>query len=146
MHVVNTETDGKATSTGPLMHYMVQRYYHDMMPYASLDMEEIFDTVKNIPYQADPDDAETIMRPLYTMQSVGSGGDCDDKAIAIASWALINRIPYRFVAVRAFGRPALHHVYAEIYKPNLGGWIPMDATYSVNTLGQAGDYVEHVII
>lgn len=146
MRVMETRTNGKATETGKLMHRMVDMYYRDMMPYASFDIDEIFNIVKDIPYNPDPEDAETLMRPMYTMNSIGTGGDCDDKAIALASYAKINRIPYRFVAVRAHGKPDLHHVFVEFYKPIMGGWFPMDATYSVNTLGITNDYAERVVI
>lgn len=139
------ETNGKAVATGPYMHAMVNNYWRDMVPWGTLSLPEIFDRIKNIPYRPDPPTVETLMRPYYTMRGFGWGGDCDDKAIALASWAVINRIPYRFVAVRRQGMPTLHHVFTQLFVN--GKWLSADTTYSVNTLGRERDvYVERVII
>lgn len=141
----SVETNGKARATGPYMHAMVNTYWQDMIPWGTLSLPEIFDTIKNIPYRPDPPDIETLMRPYYTMRQLGWGGDCDDKSIALASWALINRIPYRFVAVRKAGAPTLHHVFTQLQVN--GKWMSADATYSVNTLGRERDiYVERIVI
>lgn len=139
------ETNGKANATGVYMHDMVRRYHTDMIPWGTMSLPEIFETIKNIPYRPDPPTVETLMRPYYTMRRMGWGGDCDDKAIALASWAVLNRIPYRFVAARKHSEPALHHVYTELLIN--GRWMPADATYKVNTLGSTRDsYAERVII
>lgn len=141
----SVETNGKAAATGPYMHAMVRTYWRDMIPWGSHSLPEIFERIKNLPYRPDPETVETLMRPYYTMRGFGWGGDCDDKAIALASWAVINRIPYRFVAVRKAGMPTLHHVFTQL---NIDGkWLSVDPTYSVNILGQERDhYVERVII
>ena len=139
------ETNGKANATGPYMHTMVQTYWRDMVPWGSLSLPQIFDRIKRIPYRPDPPTVETLMRPYYTMNMLGWGGDCDDKAIALASWAVINRMPYRFVAVRRADMPTLHHVYTELWDGRR--WLPADATYSVNQLGREREqYAERVII
>lgn len=133
-------TDGSAKATGRLMHRMVCMYHDDMLPYIHYSLPEIFSIIASIPYRPDPPD-ETIQRPFYTMARLGSGGDCDDKAIALASWALLTtppdpytRIPYRFIAARNPGRESLHHVYTEIYTE--GRYIPADCTYNFNALGR----------
>lgn len=141
----SVETNGKATATGPYMHAMVEQYYDDMIPWGTYSLPEIFTLLKNIPYRPDPPTVETLMRPYYTMNRMGWGGDCDDKAIALASWAKINHIPYRFVAVRRQGKPTLHHVFTQLLVN--GKWLSADCTYSVNTLGRERDvYAERVII
>jgi len=143
--VTRTQTDGKATSTGPYMRSMVYAYHKDMVPWASLTLPEIFDTIKAIPFRPDPPNEETLMRPLYTMNGWGWGGDCDDKCICLASWAYLNAIPCRFVAVRRSDMPVLHHVVCELYIE--GRWIHADPTYSFNTLGREREpYAEKVII
>jgi len=147
MKVSTVFTNGDARETGVLMRRMVSKYYTDMVPYAQLSLPEIFDRVKNIPFRSDPDGIETLMRPLYTMTLQGFGGDCDDKAIAIASYLTLNRIPWRFVAVRRPERKNLHHVYTEYYNRIMNRWLPLDATYNINTLGhERGIYVERVLI
>jgi transglutaminase-like putative cysteine protease len=138
-------TDGKAKSTWPLMHLMVRKYHKDMIPYTYLTLTEIYEKIKCLPYRADPVDLETLMRPKYTMEMRGYGGDCDDKAIALASWAYCMNIPYRFLAVRKKDKKNLHHVYPELYIS--GRWVTCDPTYSFNCLGRTNDeYVEKVII
>lgn len=144
MNISQVVTDGKAASTGPYMHKMVRDYHRDMAPFAHMPFNEIFRKIKNLPYRYDPPTVETLMRPAYTMDMKGYGGDCDDKAIAIASWAVLNGIPYRFVAVRKPGRPRLHHVFAELFIN--GNWINADCTYRHNTLGREQEYAEKLII
>jgi len=139
-------TDGRAETTGKLMVEVVNRYYLDMMPLAHLPLIEAFDVIKKIPFRPDPLEEETLMRPYYTMNMMGSGGDCDDKAIALASYCKIKGLPCRFVAVRRPDQQILHHVFTEIYIDN-AGWIHADPTYRFNTLGREREqYAEYVII
>lgn len=145
MDITRVKTNGTAKETGPYMHFMVKKYYRDMMPYAHLSLYEIYDLIKSIPYNPDPPDVETLQRPLYTMEYQTVAGDCDDKSIALASWAYINGYPYRFIAARKFDRNVLHHVYPELYIKNR--WVPVDPTYAFNVLGRERDrYIEKVII
>ena len=127
-----------ARQTGRLMHRMVELYFFDMAPYASMSYPEFYDFMKNIPFNPDPENIELLKRPYYTVKRIGPGGDCDDKSIAVASWAKIAGIPYRFVGVgnkiSKNEKILLSHVYPELY---IGGkWIPFDTTYSFNILGQ----------
>lgn len=132
-----------AQHTGYRMHQMVVDYYWNMAPYASLSLIEMYDKIKSIPYQEDPPGMELIKRPQYTMEQIGPGGDCDDKAIAMASWARVNSLEYNFIAVgrkepgKKYARNEkilLTHVFSIIRID--GTWIIADATYSQNTLGQ----------
>lgn len=143
--VSRAKTNGKAAQTGPLMHHMVNTYHMDMAPHASLSLTEIYNLIKSIPYRPDPPYEETLMRPLFTMNSWGWGGDCDDKSIALASWAVLNSIPYRFIAVRSANHNILHHVFPQLYINS--EWITTDATYNFNTLGREREqYIERVVI
>lgn len=138
-------TDGSAKQTGVLMHGMVNRYYRDMLPYSKYSLGEIFDIVKSIPFREDPPYEETLQRPAYTMRNRAWGGDCDDKSICLASWAVLHGCPYEFIACRAFNKEALHHVYPEIFIN--GKWIICDATYPFNILGvERETYAEKTII
>lgn len=76
MKIYHIRTDGKAQSTGAVMRSMVEKYYLDMAPYASLSVIQVFNLIKNLPYRPDPVDIETLMRPKYTMTMKGYGGDC----------------------------------------------------------------------
>lgn len=126
-----------ARQTGKAMHKMAKQYASDMAPWAHLSLIEIFDTLKALPYYPDPQNNELVKRPYYTMVGVYAGGDCDDKAVALASWAILNGIPYRFIGV---GRRTnsnikinLTHVYPMVYINS--DWIIADATYNHNVLG-----------
>lgn len=144
MQIETVHTNGKVKSTGPLMHKMVNMYYKDMLPWAHWSLPDIFDFIKALPFREDPPTEETLMRPLYTMTLQGWGGDCDDKSIALASWAKLNNIPYRFVAVRRVDRTSFHHVYSLLY---IGGhWIHADPTYKFNMLGRKREYAQYAII
>jgi len=144
MNIYHIKTDGKAPSTGKVMRAMVDKFYRDMAPYATLSAVGAFNLIKNLPYRPDPEQAETIMRPLYTLNMQGYGGDCDCKAIAMASWAKLNRIPYRFIAIRRPGRDALHHVATELFMD--GKWIFFDPTYRFNRYAVTRPEAERVII
>lgn len=134
MKIAYTETDGTALATGPLMGRMVETYHRDMAPYAHLSALEIFERIKHIPYVPDPKNEEVLQRPAYTMTATGAGGDCDDKAIALASWARIHGIPYRFVTIRRPDKKIYHHVFPELYIS--GSWIAADPTYAFNEMGR----------
>lgn len=127
-----------AKQTGKFMHLMVNEFYRDMAPYASLSYPDFFDLMKSLPFNPDPHHIELLKRPMYTMKRIGPGGDCDDKSIAIGSWAKISGIPYRFVGVgmqtHKKKKILLSHVFPELY---IGGnWISFDATYGFNLLGK----------
>jgi len=144
MKVYKLVTNGTAGETGALMKKVVETYYRDMAPYASYSLLKIFDTIKNLPYRPDPLYTETLMRPAHTMRMRGTGGDCDDKAIALAAWARLHKIPYRFIAIRRFGRKTLHHVAVELYTHNR--WLFCDPTYSFNTIGRKREEAERLIV
>lgn len=127
------------------MHRMVETYYRDMLPYAHLSLEQVYDIIKALPFRPDPENNETLMRPSYTMLMLGTGGDCDDKSIALASYCRLVGIPYRFIAVRRADQKTLHHVFLECYIRNK--WIHVDPTYRFNTLGREREpYAEYVLI
>jgi len=144
MKIYTFNTNGSAVSTGALMRKVVETYYRDMLPYASYSMLEVFDRIKKLPFRPDPVTTETLMRPSHTMNMRGTGGDCDDKAIALASWARLFSIPYRFVAIRRHGRKFLHHVAVELYTHSR--WLFLDPTYSFNTIGRKRDEAERLIL
>lgn len=127
------------------MYRMASAWKQDMAPYASMSAAQVFNLLRLIPYRPDPPDVEFLQRPLHTIRMTGQGGDCDDKAIAAGSWAHLNGIPYRFVAVSRFPDRPLHHVYAEMYIGTR--WIAFDPTYSFNVLGRPMcEYPQRVVL
>lgn len=144
MKVYKIVTDGAAKTTGAIMKKVVETFYKDMLPFAHLSLLQVFDIIKRLPYRPDPLTTETLMRPCHTMQMRGTGGDCDDKAIALAAYARLFNIPYRFIAIRRANRKNLHHVAVELYTNNR--WLFCDPTYSFNTIGRKRDEAERLII
>lgn len=143
-----------ARKTGERMHRMIKKYYTDMAPWASYTLLEIYEKIKNIPFQDDPPGVELIKRPLYTMLQIGPGGDCDDLSICLCSWAALNSIPYHLIAVgrrkdgvkagKLFGgdKILLTHVFPIL---KIGGnWIIADATYNLNTLGRCLGHYDRI--
>ncbi len=124
--------------TATEMYRLASAWRDDMAPYASMSPQELFDFLKDIPFNADPDDEtgegmEFLQRSYYTVTQSGPGGDCDDKAICVGAWANLRNIPFRFVAVSRSDEP-LHHVLTELYIQ--GVWWNFDPTYAFNVLGR----------
>jgi transglutaminase-like putative cysteine protease len=119
------------------MKIIAETYREDVAEYASMNLLDFYTMVKDIPYKYDMvcgKLGEILQRPQYTLNRNGAGGDCDDKAIVMASYAILNKIPYRFKAVGKIPNGAVSHVYTEFQIE--GEWIPVDATYPHNTLGK----------
>ena len=122
------------TQTGDTMYGLVERYAGDLdlieidgRPASALPLDTWFDFVRKIPYRKDKRPVEVISRPLHIVTNRHLGMDCKKKAIALASWAKVNRVPYRFVASSRRPDRKLHHVFPQI---NLSGtWDNYDATY-----------------
>ncbi len=119
--------------TASNMYRIAFAWKEDMAEYASLNLSELFDLLKNIPFNPDPPDMELLQRPWYTLNEQGPGGDCDDKSICVGAWCWLRGIPFRFVAVSADDSP-LHHVLTQLYIQNQ--WQDFDPTYSHNVLGR----------
>ncbi len=127
------------------MYRMAGAWRHDMSPYASYSLTELFQLLKSIPYNPDPADTEVLQRPWYTMRSLGFGGDCDDKAIATGAYCHLHGYPFRFVAASRDAQKPLHHVFAEIMID--GQWLIFDPTYAYNVLGRPmGTYAKRLIL
>jgi hypothetical protein len=138
MKITEEELINGPEQTGKRMRQLVEKYYLDMAPWASLSLMSIFEIIKNIPFTSDPAGHEFIKRPLYTMRQWGPGGDCDDKMIALASWARLNKLIYNFIAVgvkkAGLNIIPLTHVLLEIKID--GNWVHCDPTYAFNVCGQ----------
>jgi len=145
MQYHNTTTDGSAETTGRYMYQMVDKYYLDMLPLAHLNILDIFDFIKNLPYNNDDLSSEVLCRPALLLTGTAISGDCDDKAIALASWAKIRGIPYRFITVRSFDQQTLHHVYPQLYINS--AWMTFDPTYNFNPYGRdRKPYADYVVL
>jgi len=135
MKITKTMLTGGVKQTGAVMHRLVEDYFLDMTPFISEPVTEVFRLIANIPFLADPEGHELVQRPKFTFQF---GGDCDDKAVAMAAYLKLRGIPYRFRAVgvkRPYKRIIpLTHVWVE---GRIGdSWVVLDCTYSHNVYGQ----------
>lgn len=145
MDFIYTNTDGSAQTTGRFMYQMVDTYHNDMVQFAAYTLLEIYDFIKNIPYTPDSETAEVLIRPALLLAGIPGAGDCDDKAIALASWAHLRGIAYRFISVRAYDKKQLHHVFPELYIN--GAWLTCDATYNFNCIGRdRTPFCEYVVL
>lgn len=122
------------SQTSKNMYRIAYAWRDDMAAYATLSLEELFDLLKNIPFNADPDDTELLQRPFWTLNQLGKGGDCDDKAICVGAYCHLNKIPFRFIATSMQKDGKLHHVLTEMYIR--GRWLEFDPTYRFNVLGR----------
>jgi len=126
---------GGVKQTGAVMRRLVNDYYQDMAPYASQPEMVVFRMLADIPFVPDPAGHELVQRPKFTLQF---GGDCDDKAVAMAAYLKLRGIKYRFRAVgaRIPGKLTipLTHVWTEAIIN--GNWVILDCTYSHNVYGQ----------
>ena len=120
--------------TASEMYRIASAWREDMAPYASMSLQELFDLLKNIPFQADPKDTEFLQCPWFTLNQVSIAADCDDHAICVGAWCHLRGIPFRFVAVSRSANIPLHHVLTEMYLN--GNWFEFDPTYAFNVLGR----------
>lgn len=113
---------------------LVRRTAEDVAAWALVPLDEFFRMVSRGHYNREPDNwrAQVLARPAATISKTVPVIACANKAIIVASWAQMNGIPWRLVAVsRARGRSP-HHVFPELY---IGGeWRPVDATYPWSVL------------
>ena len=131
--------------TATEMYRLAFAWKEDMAPYATLSLPELFKFLKDIPWRADPGETEVLQRPWYTVNQIGIGGDCDDKAIAVGAYCHLHNLPFRFVAVSRSKDLDLHHVYTEI-KINRE-WLIFDPTYAYNVLGRPmGAYAKRLVL
>lgn len=124
---------------------VVRAHADDVAEWAMLPLSEFFDKVKRAAYNREPDswNAQVLARPALTMYKRAPVVACANKAIILSSWAQLNRIPWRLVAVgRIAGRPP-HHVFPEMF---IGGeWRPVDATYNWGVLFARRSYPVRIV-
>lgn len=142
-----------AEQTARYMYYLSRKYYLDMVAYSDYTIIEVFELISSLPYEFDPPGHELVKRPLYTIQGLYSGGDCDDKSVCVGAWCELTNTPYRFIGVGnpkpgvkygIFDKIKLQHVFCLVNI--MGRWVIFDPTYSFNTLGRIrGNYKRKVI-
>lgn len=124
---------------------IIRAHSKDVGMYATLDLSKFFDLLKNGSYNREPDiwGAQVLARPALTMGKRVPVVACANKAIILSSWAQLNRIPWRLVAVgRRIGKPP-HHVYPELF---IGGaWRAADPTYPYNVLFAEKSYPVRIV-
>jgi transglutaminase-like putative cysteine protease len=132
-------------TTGRLMRRIAISFASDVVPYLTLSPLQFYERVRDIPYREDPNQLEFLQRPAITLSGRGPGGDCDDKAIALASYYFLNGVRFRFVAGSRKVNGPLHHVWVRVYIE--GRWSNLDATYAWNSMGElVGEWPKQIVI
>ena len=123
-------------------------YATDMAPFASMSLPQVQELVRNIPYVRDPEGEEAVHRPWITLNGYGIGRDCDDKAVCIGAWAVLQGWSFKFLAAgNGDGKtsPAFCHVFAVLQVPGMG-WTWVDATYDYDRIGTHKPYKNQRVI
>jgi transglutaminase-like putative cysteine protease len=86
-------------------------------------------------YVRDVASVDTLQTPRATLSVLQ--GDCDDKAVLLAS--LLETIGYatRFVVSATVPGRSYNHVYVEAFVPKLGRWIPLESSIAGFPFGRA---------
>ena len=130
------------SQTGKKMFSLSKKYWRDLHSLVDVDLQTIFDYVKNIPYVEDNIGTEVIARPKYLLDpNIFPGLDCKKKAILIGSWAEAHSIPYRYLAVSEKKDGVIHHVFPQLFLEN--EWKIVDATYPQYQLFGLKDFISN---
>lgn len=86
-------------------------------------------------YVRDVNQVDTLQGPRATLSILQ--GDCDDKAVLLAS--LLETIGFvtRFAVSATIPRRSYNHIYVETFVPRLGKWIPLESSIAGFRFGQA---------
>lgn len=103
-------------------------YCMDLGPWLKVPFLAYYRHVCELPYIADPQNVETVSRPLYTLNEAYGPRDCDDKSVLVAAWMYAHGEPVRFVATSTRPDKMLHHVFCQ-----LQNGLFLDATYPYNS-------------
>lgn len=126
------------------MYRLAETYAPDLGAIGSLDLHRFFKYVAELPYHKEAGRYQVLSRPSWVLAGLSPIVACANKAILIGAWAILHRIPFRFVAVSPVVKKPLSHVYAELFLN--GEWIPADATYSWNVLGHTRNWARREIL
>ncbi len=107
----------------------------ETVPLSALGLDEMFDYVRRLPYQADPKPKEIVSRPCHLFSGRFQGIDCKKKTVLMASWAKRNGVPYRFIGSSQREDQKVHHIFPQ-FKID-GHWINADATYPDYRIGES---------
>lgn len=111
--------------TGREMARLVRSYWSDLGPWLGASFWAYYTHVCKLPYVDDPEDVETVSRPIYTLNPAYRPRDCDDKAVLMACWFHGRGIRCRFVASSTRPDKQVHHVFLQV-----DGVGFVDATYN----------------
>lgn len=111
--------------TGQQMARLVSLYWSDLGAWLDRPFLEYYRFVCSLPYVSDPDNVETVSRPLFTLNPDYRPRDCDHKAVLLAAWWYGHGRPVRFVASSCKPSKTLGHVFIQV-----GDGLFFDATYN----------------
>jgi len=94
---------------------------------SDFSLSEYFDFVRNIPYRKDGAPVEVVSRPYYILKHKNLGADCKKKAILMASFLRLKRIPFRYIGSSNRKDKKIHHIFVQGKID--GEYKNLDATY-----------------
>lgn len=101
------------------------------------EIRALFHYVRDrVRYMRDIEGVETIAEPECTLQI--RAGDCDDKALALATLLAVSGYPTKFVAVGVNYPGWFEHVYVRVQLSD-GSWVGLDPTEQVPVGWEPGD-------
>lgn len=124
---------------------IIKEHSTDVAPWGLWSLSDFFDLVKNGSYNREPTawSTQILARPRLTISKAVPITACANKAIILASWAQMNRIPWRLVGAGRVPGRAPHHVFPEFH---LGGaWRSVDGTYPWGVLFAQRNYPVRVV-
>lgn len=141
----NSEPLKDRRQTARRIKHLCEQFYLDLnlafvfedskqIPLSKLNLPDYYSFVKNIPYRRDPKPIEITARPYYILKYRALGMDCKKKGILICSFLRMKNYKYRAIGSSSRSDQAVHHIYFELYDPDMEKWLPVDATYPENVL------------
>lgn len=126
------------------MHQVSRIYRFDVFRLANLDLFQLFDLVKNIPYVVESDGFQSLSRPVFTLSGIAPYTACANKSIVISAYCKLLGIEtaYQLVSLDSFSD--YHHVFPVVYLNNTR--LELDATYPENEFGQVRNWSKSIEI
>ena len=125
---------------------IIRTHAGDMAPHVGASLLDLFRMVSAASYTREPHEwgAQVLARPRWILSKVSPIVACASKAILVSSWAELQGIPWRLVAVGKRPGQAPHHVFPELYL--WGRWRPVDATYPWSVIFTEKDWPVRLVL
>lgn len=116
------------------MHEISRECRFDTLSLLNMDLFQLFDYVKNIPYIVEDGQFQSLSRPYFTMRGIAPYTACANKSIVVSAYCKLVGIDSTYKLVSLYHDCDYHHVYPVVYMDNQR--IEFDATYPENVIGR----------